>query len=162
MAERMNRTLVEMTRCMLKDSGLYKSYWCEAMMTAAKIRNVLSNSFYESSSPFEMVFKKEPRLDSMRVFGEQCYAHFSKEKRKKLDDIGVKCYFLGYKKNHKTHRLLNADDGSIVISRSVTFLGHSITQTPKKQAQQIFDIDEEDDISTQSSNAVEVETTPDE
>ena len=58
MAERMNRTLVEMTRCMLKDSGLYKSYWCEAMMTAAEIRKVLSNSFYESSSPFEMFIRR--------------------------------------------------------------------------------------------------------
>ena len=35
MAERMKRTLVEMTRCMLKDSELNKSYWCESMMTAA-------------------------------------------------------------------------------------------------------------------------------
>ena len=70
MAERMNRTLVEMTRCMLKDSELNKSYWCEAMMTATEIRNVLSNSFYESLSPFEMVFKNEPRLNHMRVFNE--------------------------------------------------------------------------------------------
>ena len=90
-------------------------------MTAAEIRNVLSNSSNERSSPFEIVFKKEPRLDHMRVFGEQCYAHVPKEKRKKLDDTGVKCYFLGYEKIYKAYRLLNADDGSIVISRSVTF-----------------------------------------
>ena len=29
----------------------------------------------------------------MRVFGESCYAHIPKEKRKKLDDTGEKCYF---------------------------------------------------------------------
>ena len=79
MAERMNRTLVEMTRCMLKDSELNKSYWCEAMMPAAEIRNVPSNSSNENSSPFEMVFKKEPRLDHMRVFGNQWYAHVPRE-----------------------------------------------------------------------------------
>ena len=68
---------------------------------------------------------------------------------------------LGYEKNHKAYRLLNADDVSIVISRSVTFSGHPKTQTSTKQVQQIFDIDDddEDDISTSSSNEVEVKTT---
>ena len=79
MAERMNRTLVEMTRCMLKYSGINKPYWCESVMTAAEIRNVLSNSSNKSSSSFEMVFKKEPRLDHMRVFGNQWYAHVPRE-----------------------------------------------------------------------------------
>ena len=79
----------------------------------------------------------------MRVFGEQCSAQVPIEKRKKLDNTGVKCYFLGYEKNHKAYRLLNADDGSIVISRSVNFSGHPITQTPRKQVQQIFDINDD-------------------
>ena len=81
MAERMNRTLVEMTRCMLKDSGIENSYWCEAIMTAAYIRNVLSNASNKSSSPFEMLFKKKPRLNYMCVFGEPCNAHIPSEKR---------------------------------------------------------------------------------
>ena len=88
--------------------------------------------------------------------------HTSLEKRKKLDDTGVKCYFLGYEKNHKTYRLLNADDGSIVISRNVPFSEQPTTQTPKSQVQKIFDIDDKDDISTPSSDEVEVKTTPDE
>ena len=63
----MNRTLVEMTRCVLKDSGLDKSYWCEALMTAADIRNVLLNASSKNSSPFEIVFKKVPPTDHMHV-----------------------------------------------------------------------------------------------
>ena len=38
MAERLNRTLVEMTRCMLSEAKMDKTYWCEAMMTAVDIR----------------------------------------------------------------------------------------------------------------------------
>ena len=34
-------------------------------------------------------------------------------------------------------------------------------QTPRKQVQQIFDIDDEDDILTPSSDKVDVETSPD-
>uniref|UniRef100_A0AAV1VKM4 Integrase catalytic domain-containing protein n=1 Tax=Peronospora matthiolae TaxID=2874970 RepID=A0AAV1VKM4_9STRA len=145
MAERMNRTLVEMTRCMLKESCLDKSYWCEALMTAADIRNILPNASNKSSSPHEMVFKKVPRIDHMRVFGAQCYAHVAKEKRKKLDDSGVRCFFLGYAKDQKSYRLLNADDGSIVISRSVMFAEHSVSKASKSRDTRVFDVIEEEE-----------------
>lgn len=70
----------------------------------------------------------------MRVFYSQCYAHVTKEKHKKLDDSGVKCYFLGYAKTQKAYRLLNRNDGSIVVLRSVTFAEHSIINEGKKKA----------------------------
>ena len=133
MAERMNRTLVEMTRCMLKDCGLDKSYWCEALMTSAYIRNVLPNASSKNSSPFEIVFKKVPRIEHMRVFGAQCYADVAKEKRQKLDYSGVICFFLGYANDQKSYRLLSADDGSIVISRSVTFVEHPVSKVSKNK-----------------------------
>ena len=41
LAERFNRTLVEMVRCMLKDSSMDKKYWAEAVKTAAYVRNRL-------------------------------------------------------------------------------------------------------------------------
>lgn len=80
----------------------------------------------------------------MSVFGAQCYAHVSKDKRKKLDNSGVKCYFLGYAKNHKAYRLLNAKDGSIVTLRSVTFAEHPISKDPKKINQSIIDVIDEE------------------
>ena len=63
MAERLNRTLVEMTRCMLIESKMDKTYWCEAMMTAVDICNVLPSASSSISSPFDMVFKRKPRTD---------------------------------------------------------------------------------------------------
>ena len=62
MAERMNRTLIEMTRCMLKDARLGKVYWCEAMTTAADICNVLPSASSPKASPFELVFRRKPRV----------------------------------------------------------------------------------------------------
>ena len=94
----------------------------------------------------------------MRVFGEQCYAHVPREKRKKLDDTGVKCFFLGYEKKHKAYRLLNANDGSIIISRSVTFSEHPVLKTPQKQVEKIFDIIGDEDVTTPSSGEVKVGT----
>ncbi|KAL4099935.1 hypothetical protein PRIC1_007732 [Phytophthora ramorum] len=155
MSERMNRTLVEMTRCMLKESGFDKSYWCEAIMTATDIRNVLPNTSNPHASPFEMVFKRKPRLDHMRVFGSECYANVTKEKRKKLDDSGVKCYFLGYAKQSKAYRLLNASDGSIVVSRSITFAEHSSDKVATEKGDVIDIIGEDDDKDTQDEQGVD-------
>ncbi|KAG6623354.1 Retrovirus-related Pol polyprotein from transposon TNT 1-94 [Phytophthora cinnamomi] len=154
MAERMNRTLVEMTRCMLKESGIDKSYWCEAMMTAADIRNVLPNTSNPHSSPFQLVYKREPRLEHMRVFGTECYAHVTKQKRKKLDDSGIKCVFLGYAKQHKAYRLLDPTNGSIVISRSVTFAEAPLATARKEGSQEVIDIignDEEEERTEEPS-----------
>ena len=121
MAERMNRTLIEMTRCMLSDARMSKVYWCEALMTAANTRNLLPSASSPKSSPFELVFRRKPRVDVLRVFGSLCYAHIAKTKRSKLADSGVRCRLLGYFKEHKAYRLLDASTGAIVTSRSVTF-----------------------------------------
>uniref|UniRef100_A0AAV1UXU5 Retroviral polymerase SH3-like domain-containing protein n=1 Tax=Peronospora matthiolae TaxID=2874970 RepID=A0AAV1UXU5_9STRA len=115
-------------------------------MTAADIRNILPNASNKNSSPHEMVFKKVPRVDHMRVFGAQCYARVAKEKRKKLDDSGVRCFFLGCAKDQKAYRLLSADDGSIVISRSVTFSEHSVSKASKSRDTRVFYVIEEEEI----------------
>ena len=87
-----------------------------------------------------MVFKKVPRIDHMRVFIAQCYAHVSKDKRKKLDDSGVRFFFLVYAKDKNAYRLLHADDGSIVISRSVTFAEHSVSKASQNRDTRVFDV----------------------
>uniref|UniRef100_A0AAV1U159 Integrase catalytic domain-containing protein n=1 Tax=Peronospora matthiolae TaxID=2874970 RepID=A0AAV1U159_9STRA len=122
MAERMNRTLVEMTRYMLKESGLEKSYWCEALMTAADIKNILPNASNKNISSHEMVLKKVPRIRHMRIFGAQCYAH-----------------------DQKAYRLLDADVGSIVISRSVTFAENSVSKKSISRDTRVFDVIEEEE-----------------
>ena len=55
-------------------------------MTAVAIRNILPNASNKRSSRYEMMFNKISRIDHMRVFRAQCYAHVAKEKSKNLDD----------------------------------------------------------------------------
>ena len=56
MAERLNRTLVEMTRCVLSEAKMDKTFWCKAMLTAVNIRNILPSASSPNVSPFELVF----------------------------------------------------------------------------------------------------------
>ncbi|MFN8994576.1 MAG: hypothetical protein ACK5X3_13065, partial [Pseudomonadota bacterium] len=54
MAERMNRTLTEMVRCMLQDSKMDKKYWAEAILMASDIRNAIVNSSDAKTTPYEL------------------------------------------------------------------------------------------------------------
>lgn len=95
-AERMNRTLMDMVRTMLLTSGLPAPFWGEALHTAAKIRNRLPTSSLEDNiSPHQAWFGTVPKIDHFRVFG--CVA-FSKiiHPKTKVQTRSDKCCFLGY------------------------------------------------------------------
>ena len=56
------------------------------------------------------------------MFGCVAYAYVPKEKRKKLDDKGVKCIFTGYCSESKAYRLYDPLNNKIILSRDVEFL----------------------------------------
>ena len=76
-AERFNRTVVEMTRAMLEDSGLPRKFWAEAMSTGVYLRNrtIVKGM---NSTPFEALHGIKPDVSHLRIFGCNGY------ERKKL------------------------------------------------------------------------------
>lgn len=48
-AERRNRYLIEMARCMLADANMDNRFWAEAMNTAVHLQNVLPSRSVEST-----------------------------------------------------------------------------------------------------------------
>lgn len=67
-AERKNRSLIEMVRCMLNEAKLPRQFWGEAVMTANYMQNRMETSRV-NKTPYEFVFKKKPRVRDMEVFG---------------------------------------------------------------------------------------------
>jgi hypothetical protein len=120
-AERMNRTLVEMGRSMLHESGLPRKYWGEAVVTAAYIRNRCPTTAVKDMTPFEAWTGKKPNVEHLRPFGCIVYAHIPKEHRKKLDPKGMKCKLLGYGESSGAYRLLD-ESNRVFISRNVKFV----------------------------------------
>ena len=51
-AERLNRTLIEMVRAMLADSVLVKSFWAEALATAVYLQNQCPTKAIEGKTPY--------------------------------------------------------------------------------------------------------------
>lgn len=119
-AERKNRTLVEMIRCMLFDAGLQKKYWGEAMLTACYLQNRQPTSG-NAKTPYEKWVGNPPSVRHIRTFGCCAYAHVDKQKRQKLDPKSEKLVMVGYSDVTKGYRLLNPTNDKITISRDVIF-----------------------------------------
>ena len=93
----MNRTLIEMVRCMLQDSSLPKRFWGEAVLYATYTRNHCPTAAVSEKVPIELWNGTKPFISHLQPFGSICYARNGKnEKSSKLDSKSSKCFF-GYR-----------------------------------------------------------------
>ncbi|KAG5874230.1 hypothetical protein JTB14_012843 [Gonioctena quinquepunctata] len=121
-AERKNRYLMEMARCMLFDADLPNRFWGEAVVTTNS--NYLQNRLPSRSidvTPYEMWKNKKPNTSHIQKFGCYAYAMISEGQRRKLDEKAVKLRFVEYDKHSNGYRLLNENSLRITISRHVKF-----------------------------------------
>ncbi|CAL0316802.1 unnamed protein product [Lupinus luteus] len=119
-AERVNRTVMNMARSMLKTKKLPKNLWAEAVATAAYILNRCPTKRLKDKTPEEAWSGIKPNVKHLRIFGSFCYKHTPYEKRKKLDDKGVKLIFVGY---HTTgaYKVLDPATNCICHIRDIKF-----------------------------------------
>ena len=120
-AERCNRTLVEMVRSMLLDSKLPQKFWGEALSTAVYLRNRSPTKVLSDRTPYEAWTGGKPEVGHLRVFGCEAYTHVPKENRKKLDAKARKCVLVGYGEETKGYRLFDPSRMKVIYSRDVVF-----------------------------------------
>lgn len=148
-AERMNRTLVEKTRALLTDAQMNKSFWGEAVRTAAYLTN-RSPTDTVQRTPFENWTSKKPDLSRLQIFGCNAYTR-NLTHLKKLDDRCRKCIFVGYAPNG--YRLYDQERRKIIISRDVSFTEKN--KTEDKLAKINIDTQEENEEQGNIENELE-------
>lgn len=119
--ERKNRTILNMVRSMLSNKCISKSFWPEAVNWSIHILNRSPTFAVKNMTPEEAWKGHKPAVDHFRIFGCIAFAHIPDEKRKKLDDKGEKCIFLGISEYSKAYKLYNPISKRIIISRDVVF-----------------------------------------
>jgi transposase InsO family protein len=72
-AERLNRTLVEKARCMIIAADASLNLWTAAVDTASYLRNISTSLALNGMSPHEALFKRQPKISHLRVFGAPAY-----------------------------------------------------------------------------------------
>lgn len=115
-AKRMNRTLIEKTRALLTDAEIDKSFWKEAVRTAAYLTNRSPTSAVQGT-PYKNWTSNRPDLSRLQIFDCTAYTKLLTP-LKKLDDRCRKYVFVGYAPNGYQ---LYDKERKIIISRDVIF-----------------------------------------
>ncbi|KAG8486393.1 hypothetical protein CXB51_019730 [Gossypium anomalum] len=120
-AERKNRTILDMARNMVKGKYLPRTFWAEAVQYAVYLLNRCLTKSVKYKTPNEAWSNQKLGVGHLKIFRCVVYAHVADQTRKKLDDKGVKCIFIGYEKRSKAYRLYNPLTKKVIISRDVEF-----------------------------------------
>lgn len=89
-AKSMNRTLIEMARCLLIQSGLFSPFWVEAVSRACHIRNRCPTKKIEGMIPYQIW---DIRTPIVREFG--CRGFVLNKRVGKLNNISKEDFLWG-------------------------------------------------------------------
>lgn len=120
-AERRNRTIMNLVRSILSEKKVPKSFWPEAVNWITHVLNRSPTRVVQDATPEEAWSGVKPNVDYFRVFGCIAHVHIPDVKRTKLDDKSCKCVLLGVSEESKAYRLYNPTSRKIIVSRDVVF-----------------------------------------
>ena len=100
-AERKNRTYLEMINSMLVFSKLNFNLWGEVLLTACHILNRIPMKKNEIS-PYELWKGRKPSIGYFKVWGCLAYCKKNEHNRTNLGSRAIKCVFVSYVNNSNT------------------------------------------------------------
>ena len=121
-AERKNRTLMDMVRSMISYSTLSVSLWMDSLKTAIHILNRVPSKSVPKT-PYELWTGRKPTLNYLHVWGCPAEAKIFNPSQGKLDEKTVSCHFIGYPEKSKGFRFYCPDRHTkFVETRHAVFL----------------------------------------
>lgn len=124
-AERKNRTIVDMARSMLQSKSMPKEFWAEAVQCAVYVQNRCPHQKLNDKTPQEMWSGRKPTVSHLRIFGSIAYAHVPDQRRTKLEDKSKKYIFVGHDEKTKGYKLYNPESQRVIVSRDVRVDEHN-------------------------------------
>ncbi|KAM0968159.1 hypothetical protein TB1_015836 [Malus domestica] len=107
-AERRNRTLIEMVRSMMSRAKLPQYLWGEALQMANYILNRVPTKAV-SKTPYEVWIGRKPSLNHLHIWGCRAEARVYNPREKKLDSRTISCHFVGFPEKTKGYRFYSTD-----------------------------------------------------
>ncbi|KAI5316393.1 hypothetical protein L3X38_036100 [Prunus dulcis] len=120
-AERKNRTIMNMVRSMLSGKHIPKTFWPEAVNWTVHILNRSPTLAVRSKTPEEAWSGVKPSMGHFRIFGCISHVPVPDQRRIKLDNKSLKCIFFGVSDESKAYRLFDLISKKIIVSRDVVF-----------------------------------------
>ncbi|UYV76700.1 hypothetical protein LAZ67_14001823 [Cordylochernes scorpioides] len=120
-AERANRTLVDMTRCFMIEGNLPETLWAELINTATYIRNRCPRN-NDCKTPHELFTKRKPVVSHLKIIGSKSFAVNNRPNRSKFAPRSEEYKLIGYFTESKAYRLWKPGTRTIIKSRDVRFI----------------------------------------
>lgn len=120
-AERKNRTLMNLVRSMLSARQVPKVFWPEAVNWANYVLNRSPTLAVKDVTPEEAWSGVKPSVHHFRIFRCVAHMHIPDAQRRKLDDKSKRCVLLGVSEESKAYRLYDPATKKVVTSRDVVF-----------------------------------------
>ena len=156
--ERMNKTIQQMARAMIDESGTPANFWGEVSFVFVTILNKENVRVNSTQTPHELWYDKTPTVKYFKVFRSKCFIKRTDEKLGKFEPRVDEGILLGYSSRSKGYKCYNIRIGKIVESIDVV-----VDEACKnsKQIKSIEDYDNEEDgdyFPTSNQNDIEEET----
>jgi len=119
-AERYNRTLLELARAMLISKNLPSYLWDEAVSYANFICNRVPTRALENMTPYKGWHSKKPDVSNLREFGCNVWV-LDESNKTKLHPRSKKMVFVGFNEGSKIVRYYDPQHRNIKTSRNVAF-----------------------------------------
>ncbi|KAJ4730414.1 Gag/pol protein [Rhynchospora pubera] len=141
-AERRNRTLLEMVRSMMAQAKLPISFWGDALLTVAYVLNRVPTKSV-STTPYKLWTSRKPSLVNLRPWGSMAYVLDSSHKYGKLGPRGKKCIFIRYSEQSKGYVFIGEDLSGTVTefeARDATFLEEEFPRQREVSTLELFEL----------------------
>ena len=148
-AERRNRTLMEMVRSMMCHATLPVSFWGYALETAAYILNLVPSKSVPRT-PYEMWTRQKPSLNHLKIWGCPAYVL---TKGSKLEPRSELCYFVGYPKGTRGGYFYHSKEHKVFVSTHAKYLDHEQSMSTKGSSR----VELEEKLSFDSTSDVRIE-----
>ena len=90
----MNKTVQQMARAMLDESGTPATFWGEAAYAAVVILNKTNVQVNSTQNPHELWYGKTPSVKHFKIFGSKCYIKNTDEQLGNLNPEQMKVFSL--------------------------------------------------------------------
>nr|GFC39187.1 ribonuclease H-like domain-containing protein [Tanacetum cinerariifolium] len=121
-AERRNKTLIEVARTMLADAKLSVTFWAEAVNTACYVQNGVLVNKSQNKTPYELLNSRTLAIGFLRPFGCHVMILNTLDHLGKFEAKGEEGYFVGYSISSKAFRVFNKRTKKVEENLHVDFL----------------------------------------
>jgi hypothetical protein len=154
-AERMNRTLVELARTMRAATSLPEYLWEEATAHAAYLRNRSYTSAVKGATPYQKWHGKRPNVAHLREFGAPVWVLLQGQKvPRKMLPKSQRRSLVGFDDGSKSVLYYNPETRKVLTSRNYRFLNPPKSLSPPEEIEIHPDTLREGELGIGTQNAM--------